>query len=252
MTNRSLIISLFFASSLAFGQVERIEAEFRVYPVLKIETEGIFYQPQPNAEMLELRFRSGDRSAVSYDYVGPPVLQFYRENGLNEDGEMQYRTVGQVTLDKPEMLIFFTKATKTGEEGMEFSLLALDDGPGGLPMDHVAFLNFTPAPFVCRFMDKDFDIPPGAQPPISVAKKLNEDIFIGLAVRNQNTHRVVLKNRWQFHKGNRHYILLLPPTREGSFRIRAYRVTEFVGEKQRFNADWTPPQSSTSFNASRL
>ena len=72
--------------------------------------------------------------------------------------------------------------------------------------------------------------------PVSVEGRLAEDVFIGLAVTNQQSSRIVLQNQWQFHGGNRHIILLLPPQRKGSFRIRAYRITEFVGENKRFKA----------------
>ena len=103
-------------------------------------------------------------------------------------------------------------------------------------MTHVAFLNYTPVPLSCRLMDRDMILTPGENKPISVEKRLNEDIFIGLAVTNNDSHRIVLKSRWQFHEGNRHHILLLPPSREGSFRMRAFRITEFVGDFQRFYA----------------
>ena len=101
-------------------------------------------------------------------------------------------------------------------------------------------------------MGRDMVLTPGENKPISVEKRLNEDIFIGLAVTNENSHRVVLKSRWQFHKGNRHYILLLPPSREGSFRMRAFRITEFVGDFQRFNGNWTPPDMISESDVTEL
>ena len=212
-----------------------VKAEFRVFPVLNIEKTGIFYRPAPDAAMIELVFRNRARSIDTYQYNGAQLMSFYRENGLDEEGVMQYRLVGQVDVVAGDMLIFFAEAGKSGRN-FEFTLLALDDSPKGLPINHVTFLNFTPIPLSCRFMDRDMVLAPGENKPISVEKRLNEDIFVGLAVTNNNSHRVVLKSRWQFHKGNRHHILLLPPSREGSFRMRAYRITEFVGDFQRFSA----------------
>jgi hypothetical protein len=94
-------------------------------------------------------------------------------------------------------------------------------------------------------MDQNIEIQPGENEPISVRSRLKEDIFIGLAITNENTHRVVLKSRWQFNPGNRHHILLLPPSREGSFRIRALRITEYVGDNDRFG-QLTYPEFLTS------
>ena len=216
-------------------EAEIVKTEFRVFPVLNIEKTGIFYRPAPDAAMIELVFRNRARSIDTYQYKGSPAMRFYRENGLDEEGVMQYRLVGKVDVVASDMLIFFAEARKSGKN-FEFTLLALDDSPKGLPMNHVTFLNFTPIPLSCRFMDRDMVLAPGENKPISVEKRLNEDIFIGLAVTNNDSHRIVLKSRWQFHEGNRHHILLLPPSREGSFRMRAFRITEFVGDFERFNA----------------
>lgn len=222
-------------SANAQNGAKLVKAEFRIFPVLNIEKTGIFYLPAPDAAMVELVFRPRARSISAYEYNGEPAIRFYREDGLDDEGVMQYKIVGKVDVIAGEMLIFFAEARKS-KRNFEFSLLALDDSPKGLPMNHVTFLNFTPIPLSCRFMDRDMVLTPGENKPISVEKRLNEDIFIGLAVTNENSHRVVLKSRWQFHKGNRHYILLLPPSREGSFRMRAFRITEFVGDFQNFKA----------------
>ena len=245
MMRAQLLLALFASGVglLAQDTPKVVRADFRVFPVLNIEERGIFYRPAPDAEMIELQFRTRARSFDTYEYRGPETLRFFREDGLNEAGEMQYRVVGEVAVAAREMLIFFANAA--AQAPLEFSLLALDDSPSGLPMNHVSFLNFTPVAFACRFMDRDMILEPGENGPISVEEKLGEDIFIGLAVTNQETRRIILKNRWQFHEGNRHYILLLPPQRQGSFRIRAFRISEFVGDNQRFNSGRTPPVLSS-------
>lgn len=240
--------SFLFAALIALAstlsaqtEAEMNRAQFRVFPVLSFDTKGIYYRPAPEEEMVELEFRARARSMETYEYIGPPVIDFYRQAGLNEEGEMQYRTVGKTKAVAPEILIFFT-AKPGGNGGSDaLALLAVDDSPSAMPADHVTFLNFTSIPFHCRFMDKDMEILPGENEPISVRSRLKEDIFIGLAVTNEKTHRVVLESRWQFNPGNRHHILLLPPKREGSFRIRALRVTEFVGENDRFGQLTYPP-----------
>ena len=231
-----LLLSLLAAAAPVFGQngSELVKAEFRVFPVPNIDQTGILYRPAPDREMRELRFRPGARSFDTYAYRGPPKLRFYREDGLNEDGEQQYRVVGQVDVNARKMLVFFADNGADNDRSPEFSLLAVDDSASAMPEDHVAFLNFTSIPFKCRFMDGNRTVQPGKNEPISVRQHLEDDVFIGLAVTNGDTHRVVLKNRWQFHPGNRHHVLLLPPKRSGSFRIRAYRLTEFVGEKPQF------------------
>ena len=229
---------------IAHAQQEEalVRVKFRTLPILSADWEGIFYQPAPEEEMVEIHFRSLSRSFLTYDYYGPKTLRFYREDGLDEEGEMRYRTIGQVNAIYKEMLIFFKPYPKQAETDSEFKLLPIDDSPNGLPINHISFINLTRASFACRFVEDKMVLPPGLTGPISVQDALGEDLFIGLAVSNAQTQRVVLKNRWEFQPGNRHIILLLPPKKAGSFRIRAYRITEFVGENQRFNPNWAPPE----------
>lgn len=214
-----------------------VRTEFRLYPVANFNDEGIFYKPSPEEVMSEIRFRPRARSLDSYDYQGSPALTFYREDGFDAEGIMQYRAVGQVDVTSREMLVFFSPKRASENGSAEFSLLGVDDGPNALPVNHVTFLNFTNVSFACRFMDENRIIKPGPNPTISVAERLAEDVLIGLAITNQDSHRVVLKSRWQFHPDNRHYVLLLPPAREGSFRIRAFRISEYVGSDGRFASD---------------
>ena len=220
-------------------------SDFRVLPVLSANWTGIFYQPKPNENMVEIEFRSLARSFDTYQYVGPNPLRFYRENGLNGENEMTYKLAGQVNLESPEMLILFMKkANQMNQISKEFSLVAMNDSPRGLPLNHISFVNFMSVPFGCRFIDKNVILQPGVSQPISLQANLGEDLFVALVLENNNSHRVVLRNNWEFRNGNRHLVLLLPPKKAGSYRIRAYRITEFVGENQRFNPDWSPPQVS--------
>lgn len=211
-----------------------ISTEFKVFPVSSFEDSGIFYKPSPEEVMAEIRFRPRSRSLDSYPYQGGQPLTFYREDGFDAEGIMQYRPIAQVDVSAREMLVFFSPKRGATEGGSEFSLLGINDGPNALPADHVTFLNFTNIPFACRFIDENSVIRPGVNPAISVGEHLEEDVFIGLAITNKESHRVVLKSRWQFHPNNRHYVLLLPPAREGSFRIRAFQVSEYVGADGRF------------------
>lgn len=234
---RSAYLLFFLISSVLADAVEDpglISTEFRVFPVQSFDDQGIFYKPSPEEVMQEIRFRPRSRSLDSYEYQGSQPLTFYREDGLDPDGIMQYRPVGKVDVVGRELLVFFSPKRNVENDSAEFALLGIDDGPNALPADHVTFLNFTSIPFVGRFIDDDIVLNPGLNPSISVQEHLEEDVFIGLAIRNKESHRVVLKSNWQFHPNNRHYILLLPPQREGSFRIRAFQISEYVGSDGRF------------------
>ena len=244
MLNILKIFAVTFALSctLTAQESETIRVDFRVMPVLSAEWTGIFYQPVVNGEMKELQFQSLSRSFETYRYTGENPIIFYRKDGVDEDGKTIYAPVGKVLAKSKELLLFFmeNKAIGRSDAIEEFSLIALDDSPQALPMDYISFLNLTGVELGCRFKDENLLLRPGFNAPHSLRDSIGKNIFIGMVVQNENTQRVVMKNNWLFESGNRHIILLLPPKKAGSFRIRAYRITEYVRENSKFNSSWTP------------
>ena len=231
-------VALVLSQTLTAQDSEIIRVNFRVMPILSGEWTGIFYQPAVNGEMKELEFQSLSRSFEIYPYMGKNPIIFYRKDGVDEDGKTIYAPVGRVLTKSKELLLFFmeNKAIGRSEAIEEFSLIGLDDSPQALPMDYISFLNLTGVEMGCRFKNENILLRPGFNAPYSLRDSLGIDIFVGMVVQNKNSQRVVMKNSWRFESGNRHIILLLPPKKTGSFRIRAYRITEYVRENSKFNS----------------
>lgn len=228
-----LTSNAFIAGSLFAQNDALIRAKFRVMPVQSAEWTGIYFKPEVNAPMQELKFQSLSRSFHRYSYVGANPVIFYRENGRNDDGELIYKEVAKASIrNKQSLIIFVPKQTKN--DSYEFNLISLDDSPKGLPNNHLSFINITGIPLACRFLEKNQFLEPGVTGPISLQEAINEDVFIGLAIQDGDRARVILKNNWYFYSGNRHLILLLPPKKPGSYKIQAYRISEFVGENREF------------------
>jgi len=223
--------------TLMAQESEIIRVDFRVMPVLSAEWTGIFYQPNVNGEMKELQFQSLSRSFETYRYTGDNPIIFYRKDGVDEDGETIYAPVAKVSAKSKELLIFFMSNEAVGRSDTieEFSLISLDDSPQGLPMDYIIYINLTGVQLGCRFENENILLRPGFNGPYSLRDSLETDVFVGMVVQHENSQRVVMKNNWHFKSGNRHIILLLPPKKAGSFRMRAYRITEYVGENSKFN-----------------
>lgn len=234
-----LIVGLCFTANAfiavnVFAQKDSlIRTKFRVMPVQSAKWTGIFYKPEVNAPMQELKFQSLSRSFHRYRYLGTNPVIFYRENGKNDDGEIIYKEVGKTSIrDKQSLIIFVPKSTTNNPN--EFNLISLDDSPKGLPNNHLSFINITGITLACRFLQQNLFLEPGVTGPISLQEAINEDVFIGLAIQDGDRARVILKNNWYFYTGNRHLILLLPPKKLGSYKIQAYRISEFVGENREF------------------
>ncbi|MBL6920480.1 MAG: hypothetical protein ISR41_08300 [Puniceicoccaceae bacterium] len=233
--------TLVLSYTLTAQESETIRVNFRVMPILSGEWTGIFYQPVVNGEMKELEFQSLSRSFETYPYTGENPIIFYRKGGIDENGKTIYAPVGRVLAKSKEQLLFFVtnKAIGRNDAIEEFSLIGLDDSPQGLPMDYISFLNLTGVELGCRFRNENILMRAGFNGPYSLRDSLGKDLFVGMVVQHENSQRIVMKNNWHFESGNRHIILLLPPKKAGSFRIRAYRITEYVGENSKFNSAWT-------------
>jgi len=234
--------ALALSCTLIAQESETIRIDFRVMPVLSAEWTGIFYQPSANREMKELHFQSLSRSFETYRYTGENPIVFYRKDGVDEDGKTIFAPVGRVLAKSKELLLFFmeNKAIGRSDAIEEFSLIGLDDSPQGLPMDYISFLNLTGAELGCRFENENILLSPGLNAPYSLRDSLETDIFVGMVVQHENSKRVVMKNTWHFKPGNRHIILLLSPKKAGSSRMRAYRISEYVGENSKFNSSSIP------------
>lgn len=236
-----ILVTLAFMTAHLTGQGnENVRTEFRVIPILSADWTGIFYRPTPSSDLSELKFQSLARSFSSYNYQGPNPLIFYRKDGIDENGKPLYKPVGNLKIVSSELVVFFMSNLAIGRNSsnLEFTLIGLDDSPSALPVDHVSFLNLTGTQLGCRFMDEDLILENGFNEAISLGESVDEAIFVGMLVMNENSHRVVLKNNWRFNKGNRHIIMLLPPKKAGSYRIRAYRISEYVGENPRFRSSF--------------
>ncbi|MEC8650900.1 MAG: hypothetical protein VXX82_08220 [Verrucomicrobiota bacterium] len=226
------ISNAFIAVSLFAQNEALIRTKFRVMPVQSAKWTGIYYKPEVNAPMQELKFQSLSRSFNRYSYYGVNPIIFYRENGRNDDGELTYKEVGKTSISNNQTLIIFVP--NAANNLSEFNLISLDDSPKGLPNNHLSFINITGIQLACRFIEKNQFLKPGLTGPISLKEAIKENVFIGLAIQDGDRARVILKNNWYFYTGNRHLILLLPPKKPGSYKIQAYRISEFVGENKEF------------------
>jgi len=205
---------------------EIVRFDFRTYPVLSATPTGLFYQAKPG-EFAPLRFRPFERSIETFSYEGNPRFALYRKEESPEGPIWIPVAQAEMPEDRGPFLLFVLPPDDP-ESGAEFRLEAIDDSLDALPPDTVSFLNFTPVPLVGVFDVSEIRLPPGFTGPISLDGKLGDPLLVGLAVRNAETMRKVLQNRWTFYPNHRNLILLLPPTGNDGLRIRAYQLSDFV------------------------
>lgn len=104
------------------------------------------------------------------------------------------------------------------------------DNPENFPPNSLVFFNTTSTNFYGILGSGRINVNPGINSPIDLTSYLNSDITVGLAIHDGEKHRRVLSSRFRFSPDRRTLMILRPPATEGSWRIQAQRITEFLGE----------------------
>lgn len=213
----------------ALSQENFIRLSFSTYATDSRTIDGLFYYATPGA-LLPVGFRAYDRS-FAHDYFGPNPIIFYRQE-LSAEGVLVPKPVAQVRIPAGAnpALLFFREVRPSGDAASEreFSILAMNDSRQSFPLDHVIFYNATSARLLGRFGDDEIVLEPGLSAPLPVREYQDSEVFIGLVVQYEGSLRKVLQNRWRFSRDNRDLIVLLPPERPNSFRLKALRINEYV------------------------
>lgn len=184
---------------------------------------GLHFAPK-SGESGALILYPGSATEV-YEYRGPSTLSLFRETP--RAGLPPSRTVvAQVDIatDLQEVFVLIVSLGKGKED---FRVFACDDSLGGLPQNHLAFLNLTGASLEGLVGDTPVQLSDGLSEPISVEPYFGQRaVLVGLTVRYEGSHRIVLENRTRFYPGRRTRVVLLPPEQEGSFDVVAFKIQD--------------------------
>ena len=226
---RYLILSLLCLASLTGWAQEDdaayVHLNFRVYVRGNADWEGLYYYAQPGKPE-ELSLSRGVRSGL-YAYQGEPVITFYRKVA-DEQGIVQYVPAGSAPVD-PGSHNVLVLATPARGGSQELNLAIMPEMKRSIPPDNMVFLNGTGAVLIGVVGDEKVVLQPGLSTPIPTnAKAGQNDLQIGLTVKYQDSYKVVLHNSVRFYPNQRYLIVLMPPEKEGSFDIVAFRLVDQV------------------------
>lgn len=240
------------SASAQLPQTVDVEIAFRVFPVGEAEWKGLMFKSKELGRYKELVFEHFSRSLETYAYKGPQTFVLYRQNGVDEKGQPVYQPVADVQLPvgmKKPMLVFSAnpeykrRGPSEGTWVSEFNIIAVDDSAKGFPIDTIIFLNFTGVPMAGVLGKKEIFLNTGVTGPMEISKYFEKGVQLGLVVKYQDNLLPVHNNTWHFDPGRRHIILILPPKKAGSLRVRLYRLTEYVNENLEFNPNFVPPKA---------
>lgn len=221
-----------------------LKLTFSVFPLDSGNWTGIFFAPkgEPSKEIKEVFFNRSERS-ITYEYKGPSPLVFFRTT-QNEEGETLYQPVASVSFPpeptKQNVILFF-EPQKEKKDG-PYDVSVMPDQGTEFPKHSIVFFNTMDVPFIGMLAEHRLMLPPGTSEVFDVSGFLSKDVPIILAIRNDEDLHLVARNQIRFSPERRTLMILRPPKRKGSLRIRTQRLTEFTGKR---GEDEPPPETTS-------
>lgn len=233
---RSLISGLFLAGlALTQAWAESTPAGARQFTVLaggEANWQGVSYQ-RTTAEAVPQAFSHQRRSEVQK--AAGDTLVFTRERIDPATAKPVRVAVARASWPagvRTALLVFVPRAT-VGADGIEFDVLATDDGEEAFPADTVRLLNLAPVPLLARLGEQNHEMKPGVSPPIRLADaaaKGGSSLALAVGMRTEAGLVPLYLGPIEIRPLSRVLVLVLPPRVEGSRKVRVNVITQPVAK----------------------
>ncbi len=223
-------LSLLNASLLADGAGEGTALIFRVFFIGSVKPIGLKVETAPD-EVVSIKFLNYRRSAP-YEYAGEQPTVFFREI-INKNNTVTRLPAATVHLPNGanEHLLFFVPIINKNESAKEFQLFSINDSFAAFPVESLVVFNATTEKLIGRVGKENTAFPHGFSKTFSMRDyyDLEENLFfipIGFAVESKEVPQIVFTNTFEFHPGNRIILILNPPKRTGSHRLKVNKLID--------------------------
>jgi hypothetical protein len=176
-------------------------------------------------EPIHLSVRSGGISSY-FSHKGAPVLYFFNENGTDEEGEIIYKPVLNVSLGSSGQKLIFVIAKADGSLGAK----VFDTSVESFPLNTAQLLNFSKQPLLVRLGKKTGGVAPSKSRnfPIEIEKR-RAAINFALATNSGEQPEVIEMKRIAFTKNGRRLILVHnDPSQPAKIRHRIFPIARPV------------------------
>ena len=172
-------------------------------------------------EPIHLSARSGDASDY-FSHKGSSVLNFYNENGTDEEGEIIYKPVLNVSLGPSGQKLILV----INKPGGSLAARVFDMSKEAFPLNYAQLLNFSKQPVMVRvgkevgavapFKSKNF--------PVEI-KQRKSAISFALAINTNGQSEIIEMKRIAFTKDRRRLILVYnDPSEPAKIRHRIFTM----------------------------
>jgi hypothetical protein len=236
----TLLLALFFLPFSALtGQSDADEVavslEFRTLQIGQGDFGKIHYLSQSGEPSEPLTFRRVQRSGP-YSYRGSPTIQFFRiipSPTIEDPSAVLYEAVARATVPKgwSEVLFFFERLPDSRiqeNDGLPFKAHMMNDSRSAFPPRSLTVFNACGARLVGKLGDQSMQFGYGPSEPVVFRSNNGRPFSTAFAVETSDGPKVVFENDLSFDGEHRVILMLSPPRREGSIRIQAYNIAEYL------------------------
>ncbi len=230
-TRRTLIWLALWLHLTLSGQEQRL-LRFTVYcPDGQPPTD--WHCLDERGKPVPLTFRRLERSPPYFTRIVDRLV-LYREVAL-ASASMELTPVKEIFMPDHEHSWLLVLLPHWREDGRkDWQIFPLEDSERGFPWETLRILNATSVTLAGVVGEENTVIPPGVTRPFSL-RSLEGDgrLPLGFAVRLQDGYSVAYANRIPFGEDFRSLLILMPPTRRDSIRIRTRLLEEQREQKER-------------------
>jgi len=230
-----LLFIFSFLTCYSFHQIDGQETSnqlpvftlsFRTLALEKGEYADMYIQSDSEDEPTPVFFNRYRRSG-SVSYTGTSPLVFFKMEKA-PDPEIPPRripvAVFNITESTPrsDLLLLMRPNPSTEPNQPEFLVSEMDDSREAFPQNSVIYINLTSLDLVGTVNKKRADFPRGVSQPFSLTPTLNTAILYD----NEQDIHFLFENSFEFQKDSRVLLVLQPPKRRGSLRIRCRHIVD--------------------------
>jgi len=167
--------------------------------------------------------------SLSYEYVGPPALRFYRKGPTDENGiETWLPATDSRNVSDGQRVLFVLRAHPGQPD--RYGLAMHEAASGDFPPGAYQFFNFSQHPLACRLAEIRFEVPPGGSRIVAMDPPAENQFVTFLAHEVDGEWQLLFKTKWAWYPNKRSYVFVSPDpeTRETSLKI----IEETVGWRQ--------------------
>ncbi|MGJ8652906.1 MAG: hypothetical protein ACSHX8_06495 [Opitutaceae bacterium] len=216
------------AHSIAANEIHRFE--FSAFCLMPGNYSDIhFSNAENNWETID--FKPKSRSSVYQAHVSTEnnTLFFY-DTVVTPENASEHPAIASVRINPAwkNVLLIFSKSPNSSNSTYEIT--AIDDSPTALPFGHIRVVNLTGLGIVGAIDNKRVDIDNDAASRSQKVQK-HEKIEIAIAAESSTRAHLLYKNTLQVSALSRTLLLLRPPKRNGSIKIKGQLLLDYGTEE---------------------